>query len=658
MERRTQALTLPLARARAICIDGGAVGAWTLGFAVVAYLGLKGGGFDVVVRSQVGIAVWWIVGVAALCGLAGTRRLGWPLVTALGLMAAFTLWTFVSATWSLSSERAVSEAARDVTLLGVFVLAATGVRRRNARQLVHGMLGATVFACALALLSRFDPSGTSETGRFLQGSQFRLSYGLNYWNALGAFAAMGLPLALAVAVRARTVFGRAIAIAAVPVLTLTIFLTISRGATIAAVAGLLVALALTRHRMRWLLNAGLAGVASAILIQAAVQRDDVREGLTTALAHDQGSQLIVVVLIVVAGLGLLRAGLSLAAQAWTLPAALTRSAPSSRVQIAVFAGIVVAVLLVFVAAGGPGRVSSAWTEFKNPVIAQGNSDSSRLGSASGQGRYQYWVSATDAWESQPLQGIGAGGFENWWNQHATLPGHIRNAHSLYVETLAELGIVGAALLGALILLVLGAGVARSLAGPRKDRPIVAGATGALVVFFVSAAADWMWQVTVLPAAALLLAVVVLRSSRGSSRSSRAWTTGRRIGLGVLAVVGIAALVPALTAATELRASQQDALSSQFTDALERAGSAANVQPYAVSPPLQRALVLEDQGSLNAAAAQVRVAAAREPANWQPPFVLARIEAERGDTKAAVAAFRRAQSLNRTASFLHPQGFPK
>jgi hypothetical protein len=42
--------------------------------------------------------------------------------------------------------------------------------------------------------------------------------------------------------------------------------------------------------------------------------------------------------------------------------------------------------------------------------------------------------------------VGAAGYEPWWAQHGPLDYHVRNAHSLFVETGAELGIVGFLLL--------------------------------------------------------------------------------------------------------------------------------------------------------------------------------------------------------------------
>ena len=61
----------PVPRVRSLAatlrFDGRPLAAWTLGFAPVLYLALRGGGYDIAVRSEVGLAVWWIVlvGVAA-----------------------------------------------------------------------------------------------------------------------------------------------------------------------------------------------------------------------------------------------------------------------------------------------------------------------------------------------------------------------------------------------------------------------------------------------------------------------------------------------------------------------------------------------------------------------------------------------------------------
>ncbi len=92
-------------------------------------------------------------------------------------------------------------------------------------------------------------------------------------------------------------------------------------------------------------------------------------------------------------------------------------------------------------------------------------------------------------------------------------------------------------------------------------------------------------------------------------------------------------------ATDLRASEQDVSQGRLDAALSEARSAADVQPYAATPRLQEALVLERQGKFDQAAAAARQATEKESTNWRTFFVLSRIEAERGRAKASLAAYR-------------------
>lgn len=62
----------PVAAARsrtAVRADLPAAGAWLLAFAPVLYLGVRGGGYDAVVRGEIGIAVWWLLAAGALAGV-------------------------------------------------------------------------------------------------------------------------------------------------------------------------------------------------------------------------------------------------------------------------------------------------------------------------------------------------------------------------------------------------------------------------------------------------------------------------------------------------------------------------------------------------------------------------------------------------------------
>lgn len=54
--------------------------------------------------------------------------------------------------------------------------------------------------------------------------------------------------------------------------------------------------------------------------------------------------------------------------------------------------------------------------------------------------------ALDQFEAHPIAGGGAGTYRGYWLVHRPLPIYVANAHSLYLETLAEEGVVGLAAL--------------------------------------------------------------------------------------------------------------------------------------------------------------------------------------------------------------------
>jgi O-antigen ligase len=96
----------------------------------------------------------------------------------------------------------------------------------------------------------------------------------------------------------------------------------------------------------------------------------------------------------------------------------------------------------------------------------------------------------------PALGSGAGTFGDYfWRYHRPASAFTRLAHSLYLQTLAELGPLG------LVLLVLA--LALPLAFVRgRQTALAASVAGAYVAFLVHAAIDWDWTVTALTTTAL------------------------------------------------------------------------------------------------------------------------------------------------------------
>jgi O-Antigen ligase len=630
-----------LAQARQI--GSGAV-TWLLCFGLVVYLGLNGGGYDPLVGDQAGIAVWWVLVVAVAVGALPARPPGALAWAALGLLAAFVVWTALSLSWTESTEKTAADLARVVTYLGVFAAAIFSRGPDSSRRLVGAVAAGIVLVSAVALLSRLHPAWfpeATQTAKLVSGSLERLSYPIDYWNGLGALIAIGIPLVLQVASCARSILIRAAAAAALPALALSIFFTLSRGGIAAAIVALVVYLAFASDRLPKALTALVAGVGGALLIAVASQRDALQHGLLNATARQQGDGLLALVLVVCLAVGLIQAGISYGLLNEKRPSWTFVSRRHS--LVAAVAGVLV-LLLVAVALDAPGRASSGWDEFRRgagPGLGTG-----RLGSVAGQSRYQLWKAALNENGTRPLTGTGSGTFELWWARHNTTGESVRDTHSLYLQTLGELGIVGLVLLAAFLLAVLVGGGRNVLRASPSGRSSLAAALAGCTAFFLTAAVEWMWQIPVLPVAMLLLASLLVTAGMPPAGAGGApLKLPLRVAFGLAAIVALAAIAVPFASTDLLRQSEAEVRAGRLPKALGDARTAQNVEPGAAGPRLQQALVLEAEGSPSAALRAVRGAVGREPANWRNWLVLSRIEAERGQAAAAVRAYRRARSLN-------------
>jgi hypothetical protein len=623
-----------------------ALAAWALGFAPVALLAFQGGGYDTVVRSQAGIAVWWIIALGVLAGALRPAMPSRRALVAVGLLTALGVWTWIGVASSESSERTLAEAARIATYLGVFVLGLMAIDRRHASTVVVGVASAIGLVATLAVLSRLQPEifPANETGQFLEIARSRLNWPLNYWNGLAALCALGLPLLLALAAGHARVLVRGAAAALVPILALCIDLTISRGGIAATVVGIVTLLALAPNRLRLLGTMALTGTASAILIAAAAQRGLVHKDLA-ASGLAQGDQLTVVMGVVAAGAALMQTGAALLERLREPRAArLTR-----RQTTGAFAAVAVAAIVIAVAAGAPNKLSNAWQEFKSPAAERaitGNYDPSRLASLSSNGRFELWSLALDSLRAEPIEGTGAGTYEFTWLRETSIGGKVLDAHSYYLELGSETGVVGLVLGTGFMLALMSIG-ASILRLPAPARLLLAGSLASVTAFAFSAAVDWVWEVPVIPIAVVLIGAAAFASGRtGDPAKARASASiKRRIGTGLAALVPIGLLTIVLASTSSVQESRTSARAGSLSRALSHAIDAHAVAPAAATPLLQSALIREWGGDLRGAAADARQAARREPSNWRAWLVLSRVEARAGRAQAAIAAFRRTRALN-------------
>jgi O-Antigen ligase len=625
-------------------IDWIAVSTWLLGFVLVVYLGLKGGGFDPLVSDQVGVAIWWVLLATVAVGATPRQKLGTLAWWALGLLAAFVIWTALSLTWTESAEKTSGELARVASYLGVFALALIASAPGGARRMTSAVGTGIVVVAVVALLSRLHPAwfpAANQTAQFLSIGRERLSYPLNYWNALAALIAIGLPLMLQVATDAKHLALRALAAGTIPALILTALFTLSRGGIAASFLSLAIFIAFTSDRLPKLLTLIVSGAGGAVLVAGAIQRESLRHGLSDGIAHHQGNEMLLWAIVVCTVVALLQAAISRGLERGIRP---SWAHVSRRHSLIVLVAACVVVLAGLAAVNAPSKAANAWSEFKQPEVPGNGTE--RLSKASGESRYQFWSSAVREMQSKPLTGTGSGTFEFWWTRDGDTADVVQDAHSLYLQTLGELGIVGLALIASFLLTVLIGGAIATIRASEPGRPPLAAALAGCVAFCFTATFDWMWQVPVLPVATLLLASVLVTSTATSSRGRPLpFPVPTRVAVTILALVAIVAIAIPLASTALIRQSQADAKSGDPTAALADAKSAQNVQPYAATPRLQQALVLESEGDLPAAAGAARGATERESTNWRLWMVLSRIEAERGRAGAAIGYYRKAHSLN-------------
>ncbi len=615
---------------------------WLLGFVLVAYLGLNGGGFDALVGNQVGIAVWWVLLFAVAVGALPRRRPGTLALCALGLLAAFALWTALSLRWTESTEKTATDLASVATLLGVFGLAILSRGRDTAGQMVTALGAAIAIVAFVGLASRFHPSwfpDAAQTGQFLDTGKERLSYPLGYWNGLAALIGIGLPLVFQIAGNAREVWVRALAGGALPAMLLALFFTLSRGGISASLIALAIFLALTRDRLAQLPTFLIAGAGGGFLVVLLLDRDELREGLTTSVATSQGNEMlwVTIVVCVVAGLAQLGIARLLGPREHAKPLIPRR-------QSLVAVGVATVTILVALAAvDAPGRLSNAWDEFRAPS-GESEHGTSRLTSVGGENRYQLWSAASREFESEPLTGTGSGTFQLWWTRDGDVGEPIVDTHSLYMQTLGELGIVGLLVLVAFIATSLLGGAARVLRSAGSRRPQLAAALGGSTVLWSTSIFDWGWKIPVIPIATLLLIAILLTAGDDGDEEPAPLHPALRGAVAVVALVAVVAIAIPFASTSLVRQSQADARDGDVSAALDDARSAQNVQPGAATPRIQQALLFESQGEYVLAAEAARAATEREPTNWKTWLLLSRIEAQRGQPDAALRDYRTARSL--------------
>jgi O-antigen ligase len=591
--------------------------------------------------------VWLLVVVLIVLGTASRAALGPPFYWATGLLGGLSLLSAISSSWSGSVELSVIEADRILVYLGFFLAAFLIAQTDQRRQrFAEGLTIAVAAVALLGLASRLAPH-VLEVSNSL-GSGPRLRYPLGYWNANGAMFGIAAALLLWSSRNALSAWLRWISAAALPAVLLALYFTYSRGGLVALVVAAGCTIALSRDRL-WLLATLGAGALGALPAVLAVQaRRSLADNFDHQASVDQGAE---VLLILLAGIAL--AVLLFAALRWAerRGGQLTGRALELSRNPTLLRGIAaaVAVIAIGVAIAIGGR---AWDQFSSGEVQFPSQPEQHFSELSGAGRHDFFRVAIDSFEEKPIVGGGAGSYEFAWEQRRSIAQPVHNAHSLYLETFAELGVVGGLLLLTLVGALLWIGFSAWRAAPHPQRERYAALFAATLAFAVVTGLDWFWEIAGLGAVFFLAAgVLVAARCRQLAPDPGASAGGeeRRFGLAVagLAVAWIAAvaLIGPLLVEREIDASQEAAAKGDLAAAANHADTARSIEPFAATPYVQLGLIAESQGNYAEAVERFTQAIDREDRNWQLYYLRSRVESAAGDDDAARADIEQARRLN-------------
>jgi O-Antigen ligase len=274
------------------------------------------------------------------------------------------------------------------------------------------------------------------------------------------------------------------------------------------------------------------------------------------------------------------------------------------VEVGLAAGAAIAVVMLLASLGSPTRLAQrAWDGFSNGGPAESANLNNRLLHISGSGRTILWSVAWRDAKAHPLLGSGGGTFEQVWNRERPVPSDVRNAHNLYLETLAELGPLGLALLVTALALPLVAAVRG------RDRPLAFAAFGAYVAFVLHIAVDWDWQIASVTLAALLCGAALLASpGQPLGLAARRVALWGAIALAAVGVYTLASQIPmshlrSATAHNDWSAAERDA------------NHAAELAPWSDEPWVSLGESDLNAGRLPQARVALRKAIAKNPSDW-------------------------------------------
>jgi hypothetical protein len=601
--------------------------------AVTCWWGAKAGGFfSTVLLPGTVVLCATLAMLAWIAPWRGSLRASPTVIVAVAAPIALGAWAALSAVWSPAPEVAIEDAQRILAYavafgLGLWLCDLLGGRTHLA---LVPLAIAGAFAGGIAVIGMH---GADHPGRYLD-TDGTLEFPLGYRNANAAFFLIALWPALGLAARRGGLWpGRAAALASATLCLCMGMLSQSRGSMIAGAAALCVYVAFSRDRARRLAWLAAAAMPALIVLPAATDLyqaanagaplgsldDELRRAANAAALS------ATVALAIGAAAALLES---------RLPASPRAGRIADRIALAGLVAIVLGGSVAFVAAVGDPLdwLGQRASEFRRGESSQPIGKASRFTLNARTGRGELWRIALLDFRDHPLLGDGAGGYRYTYlrERRPDAPPAVRDAHSVELENLSELGIVGLALFAS--------AVAAAAAGALRARRL--GPAGAWVSAFaltagaywlVHSSLDWFWPYPAVTAPVFALlgsacapAVRIDRPPAGRGRARLALAAGAV----TLAVSTVPPFLSQRYVDDAYEAWQSDP--ARAYDDLDRARS---LNPLSVEPLLAEGAIARASGDRPRAVEAFRAAIDKRPEEWVSYYLLAVLHAHRSPAQA-------------------------
>lgn len=652
--------------------------------AAVALLAYTGGG----VAPRHILIPGIVIVLVGSCGLTFGARPALRTLAGVGLCAAgiLAVWTLGSGAWAWASSWATrGEAARMISYAAAFAAGMCWFEHSRARHMLIVATAATTGSiCAWSIVRALTSSDP-----ITMFSGYRLDAPIGYANGLAAIAVTGTLLGVAaassqldiarqrrlararyrhhdgkqLALPTRGAFSIGVLAGLAMICTGVLILTQSRAAIASLILGISILIVVHPNRrhigaLLMLTAAGTVAAAPALidpfrrigdLTRAtwstphpplAPLRDAAISSIHTAVIHTIiAAGAVTIITGAVVAIALRRPEERFVASHDPMnPNARGSSALAPRTIIAVLA---VGAALMVIGLALPGRGPIGWSaDMISSCSTTPTSQPDRSASTTtshyadhGTGRCDFWRVAAHDMESAPLRGIGAGNFGDSYAHSGTTGERPTYAHSIALSIGGELGIIGLALAGVMLVATVGGAWTTIRVTPSIAAPEIS-MLAAVIAWIAHAGVDWLWQ---LPA--VTIPILVLAGSLARGHAVRG-----AVGSRAVALLGPAALTAAAITVM-LSPSLADAAMSRATLQL-RAATRTGQTPQQIS------------AHLNLAHTNIMQAQRLAPTSARPWLLKAQLENQSGHPSRARRAILRANQLEpRTRAVIEARSAP-